>query len=196
MPIKKAWQKHLRGLWQGIHGCGQGGKAPYPVTGSLRSFQEKNESANYIVLSRRKICAHCLKIYCIFPFLTELPSILCKGCCFNSPPRMHAPLNYTFSLLRSGKALKDVIDYVKDTTSLSYKIGTVPVFIQTFLTYMYRERIAHHGHAYKSVDSHSFAEAPHTTRFREKILNKMPGLCVAKSGRKVTLTVDNEVGWA
>ena len=95
MPIKKAWQKHLRGLWQGIHGCGQGGKAPYPVTGSLRSFQEKNESANYIVLSRRKICAHCLKIYCIFPFLTELPSILCKGCCFNSPPPQPSPLHPT-----------------------------------------------------------------------------------------------------
>ena len=106
------------------------------------------------------------------------------------------PINYAFSLLRSGKALKDVIDYVKDTTSLGYKIGTFPVFIQTSLTYMYRERIVHHDHAYESVDSHSFAEAPHTTRFREKILNKMPGLCVAKSGRKVTLTVDNEVGWA
>ena len=32
--------------------------------------------------------------------------------------------------------MKDVIDYVKDTISLSYNIGTVPVFTQMSLTYM------------------------------------------------------------
>ena len=49
---------------------------------------------------------------------------------------MDAPLNYPFSILGSGKAMKDVIDYVKDTISLSYNIGTVPVFTQMSLTYM------------------------------------------------------------
>ena len=86
-----------------------------------------------------------------------------------------------------------MIDYVKDTISLNYEISTVPVFIQTSLTYMYIEGIVHRGLAYKSIDAQSFAEAAHTTRLRQKILNKMKSLCVSKSGRQVTLTVDDEV---
>ena len=39
------------------------------------------------------------------------------------------------------------------------------------------------------------SEAAHATRLREKILKKIPGLCVAKGGRQVTLTVDDKVGW-
>ena len=85
---------------------------------------------------------------------------------------MHAPLNYPFSILFSGKALKGVTDYVKDTVSLSYKIDSAPVFTQISLTYMYRERIVHHGHAYESIDALSFAEAAHATRLREKILTR------------------------
>ena len=61
---------------------------------------------------------------------------------------------------------------------------------------MYRERSVHHGHTYESIDAQSLAEAAHATRLREKILNKIPGLCVAKSGRRVTLTVDNRAGHA
>ena len=38
---------------------GGGATAPSSVTGSLRRIQEKNESTNCTVLSRRKICAHC-----------------------------------------------------------------------------------------------------------------------------------------
>ena len=95
---------------------------------------------------------------------------------------MHALLNYAFSILFSGKTLKDVIDYVKDTILLSYEIGTVPIFTQTSLTYMYRERIVHHRHVYESIDAQSFAETAHATRLREKVLNKIPGLCVAKGG--------------
>ena len=41
----------------GREGCG--GKAPFPVTGSLRRFQGENESVNCTVLSGRKKCAHC-----------------------------------------------------------------------------------------------------------------------------------------
>ena len=114
-----------------------------------------------------------------------------NGALFNLPPSpswMHGLLNYPFSILCSVKALKDVINYVKDTISLSYEIGTVPVFTQTSLMYMYRERIIHHGHAYESFNSQSFAESAHATRLREKVLYKIPGLCVAKSGRQVTLT--------
>ena len=56
-----------------------------------------------------------------------------------------------------------MIDFVKDTISLSYEIGTIQVFTQTSLTYMYRERIVHHGHAYEPIDAQSFAEAAHAT---------------------------------
>ena len=69
-----------------------------------------------------------------------------------------------------------MIDFVKDTISLSYEIGTIQVFTQTSLTYMYRERIVHHGHAHESIDAHSFAKSAHATQLREKILNKIPGL--------------------
>ena len=131
-------------------------------------------------------------MYCISPFLTELSAILRERRCFFSL-WTHAPLNYSFSVLCSRTALKDVIDYVKDTISLSYEIGTVPVFTQTSLTYMYRERIVHHGDAYKSVNAQLFAEAAQATRLREKILNNIPVLCVAKKGRQVTLTVGDEV---
>ena len=109
-------------------------------------------------------------------------------------PWMHTPLNYLFSILCSGKALRDVTDYVNDSISQSYEIGTIPVFTQTSLTYMYRERIINHGHAYESIDAQSFAEAAHATQFREKILNKIQGLSVAKRGRQVAFTVDDEVG--
>ena len=61
---------------------------------------------------------------------------------------------------------------------------------------MYRERIVHHGHVYKSINAQSFAEAAHASQLREKILKKVPGLCVAKSGRHVSLTIDNQVGQA
>ena len=37
-------------------------------------------------------------------------------------------LDYPLSILRSGKALKDMIDYIKETISLVYDVGTVPVF--------------------------------------------------------------------
>ena len=56
--------------------------------------------------------------------------------------------------------------------------------------------IFHHRHVYESIDAQSFAEVAHATHLRERILNKIPGLCVTKSGRQVTLTVDNEVGRA
>ena len=58
---------------------------------------------------------------------------------------------------------------------------------------MYRERIVHQGHAYESIDAQSFAEAAHDTQLREKIPNKILGLYVTKSGRQVTLTVDDKV---
>ena len=107
---------------------------------------------------------------------------------------MHAPLlNSFFSILCSWKSLKCVIDYIQDTLSMSHEIGTVPAITQTSLTYIYRERIIHHRYAYESIDAQSFGEAAHATRLREKIYNKIPGLCASKSGIQVNLTVDNEV---
>ena len=58
---------------------------------------------------------------------------------------------------------------------------------------MGRGQIVHHGHAYESINAQSFAEGAHANQLRERILNKIPGLCVTKSGRQVTLTVDGEV---
>ena len=52
--IGDPWGKEGGG---GREGCG--GKAPFPVTGSLRRFQGENESVNCTVLSGRKKCAHC-----------------------------------------------------------------------------------------------------------------------------------------
>ena len=94
---------------------------------------------------------------------------------FTSPPMdawMHTPLNYPFFIIFAGKALKDVIDYVKDIASLSYEIGTAPADTQTSLTYMYREWIVHHGHAYESIDAQPFAEAAYATRLRETFLTR------------------------
>ena len=56
---------------------------------------------------------------------------------------------------------------------------------------MYRERIVHHRHMYESIDAQSFAETAHATWLREKVLNKIPGLCVAKGGWQVTPTIDD-----
>ena len=85
------------------------GKAPSPVTGSLRRFQEENESANCTVLS--SYGAVCNFVRRMMLYQPPLPLTW-----------MHAPLNYNFSILCPGKALKNVIDYVKDNISLSYEI--------------------------------------------------------------------------
>ena len=130
-------------------------------------------------------------------FLRSCRQFCARDGALTRPPRSPngcMPLNYPFSILCSGKALKDVIDYVKDTISLSYEIGTVPVFTQTSLTYIYRELIVHHRHAYESIGAQSFAEAAHAARCVKLLM--LPDLCVAKSGRQVTLTVDDEVGRA
>ena len=60
---------------------------------------------------------------------------------------------------------------------------------------MYREQIVPIGHANESVHAQSFAEPANATQLREKILNKIPGLWVAKRGRQATFTADHEVGW-
>ena len=56
---------------------------------------------------------------------------------------------------------------------------------------MCNERLTHHGSRYNSIDAVAFARNTHATQVK-----KLPGLCVAKKRRKVTLTVDEEVGRA
>ena len=119
-------------------GGGRESKAPSPMTGSLRRFQEENESTNGTVLSEKKNWYTLLKGLLQISFSYGAASNFVRGAVLY-PPWIHALLNYPFSVLGSGKALKDVIDFVKDTKSLSYDIGTVQVFSQTSLTYMYRE---------------------------------------------------------
>ena len=56
---------------------------------------------------------------------------------------------------------------------------------------MCNERLIHHGSRYNSIDAVAFARNNHATQVK-----KLPGLCVAKKRRKVTLTIDGEVGRA
>ena len=71
-----------------------------------------------------------------------------------------------------------------------------PVFTQKSLTDLYKERIIYHGMWVESVDAEAFSEVAHCTHLRNAIMDKVPSLCVAKSGRTVSLTLDDEVGRA
>ena len=49
---------------------------------------------------------------------------------------------------------------------------------------------------YDNSDAESFANNKHAARMREKILAEIPGLCMAKRGREVTLTLNDDLGRA
>ena len=99
------------------------------------------------------------------------------------------------ALLREieGKALKDVVDYVKDTITACHEGNGTPVLTQKSLTDLYKERIIYHGMSVESVDALAFSEVAHCTHLRNAIMDNVPGICVAKSGRTVSLTLHDEV---
>ena len=53
---------------------------------------------------------------------------------------------------------------------------------------MYDDRLIHHGSQCDSIDAVAFARNIHANQAWEKIQDKIPGLCIAKKGREVTLT--------
>ena len=61
---------------------------------------------------------------------------------------------------------------------------------------MYNDRLIHHGPRFDSIDAVAFARNTHVTRVQAKVYLKILGLCIAKKGRAVTLTIDDEVGRA
>ena len=67
---------------------------------------------------------------------------------------------------------------------------------QKSLTDLYKERIVFHGTLVDSIDAEGFAKKFQYTHLREQIMDEVPGLCVAKSGRTFALTIDAEVGQA
>ena len=93
----------------------------------------------------------------------------------------------------SGIALKDVVEYIRDAIAITYKNNSVPVFIQKSITDVFNDRLIHHGSQYDSIDAVAFARNTHATQEREKVQEKIPGHCVEKKGRAVTLTIDDKV---
>ena len=140
--------------------------------------------------------AKCLKDAILIAKLSEgdLPAIeakyhkKCLTDTYNSFLRASKKMNLGERELLSSiedLALSDVVEYIQDTIALSYDDNTVPVFTQKSLTDFYKSRIIHHGSLYDSIDSLAFSQTAHATRLQEKILEKVPGLCVAKRSREV-----------
>ena len=95
------------------------------------------------------------------------------------------------------KALEDVVKYVKDTIKNSQLDGSTPVFQQKVLADLYKDRIVCYGRLIDSFDEEGFAKTVHSTHLREKIMDQVPGLSIAKkSGLTVAITMDDEVGRA
>ena len=92
--------------------------------------------------------------------------------------------------------LKDVVEYIRDAIAITYEDNSIPAFTQKSITDLYNDRLIHHGSRYDLIDAVAFARNTHATRVREKIQEKIPGLCVAKKATEVTLTIDDEVGRA
>lgn len=96
-------------------------------------------------------------------------------------------------LLCLGKALKDVMNYVKDKTLLCYEENETSVSTQKSLTHFYKDRIIHYGRTHETIYAKGFAKSVHCTRFRNKIAANISGLSSVKNKRKASLTGDNEV---
>ena len=91
-------------------------------------------------------------------------------------------------------ALKDVAEYIRDAIAITYENKSIPVFTEKSITYLYNNRLMYHGSQYNSIDAAASAWNTHATWMREKIQEKIPGFCIAKKGREVTLNIDDEVG--
>ena len=79
---------------------------------------------------------------------------------------------------------------MKETVPICHESNSAPIFTQKSLTDIYNEKQVHHG------ASKEFTKKTHCTHLREKIMMEVPGLCDARDGRQVTLSIDNDVGRA
>lgn len=96
-------------------------------------------------------------------------------------------------LLCLGKALKDVMNYVRDKTLLCYEENETSAFTQKSLKHFYKDRIIHYGPTHETIYAKGFAKSVHSTRFRNKIVANISGLSSVKNERKASLTGDDEV---
>ena len=78
--------------------------------------------------------------------------------------------------------MEDSIDLSDDST--------VPVFRLQDMKIMYQKQMKAHG------ASTGMADLVHTTRFKQKLLENIPGLCESKDGRCILLTLDGQMGRA
>ena len=78
--------------------------------------------------------------------------------------------------------------------AIIYQDNNIPVFTQNSITDMYNDRLIYHGSRYDAIDAVVFAGNTHATRLREKFQEKIPGVSVEKKSRKVTFTLDDEIG--
>ena len=98
--------------------------------------------------------------------------------------------NYNFHL---GMALKDVVEYIRDAIAIIYVDNSIPVFTQKPVTDMNNDRLLQHSPRYDSTNAVALTQNTHATQ-GEKIQEKIPSLCVAKTSGEVTLNIDDEVG--
>ena len=99
-------------------------------------------------------------------------------------------LNMYHSKHYNNKALNDVIDCIKDKVTFCIESDSTPVFSQKLLTDLYKARLTCHG------ADQEFTKRSHCTRLREQIMEKVPGLRESRDGRKVFLSIVDDIGKA
>ena len=88
------------------------------------------------------------------------------------------------------KALKDVVDYIKEKVIICIESECTPVFTQKSLSDLYKQRLICHG------AGEDFAKKSHATRLRENVMQKIPGFRESRDGRKVLISMDDDIGKA
>ena len=78
-----------------------------------------------------------------------------------------------------GVALSEVVEWIKDNITSSYENSIVPVFQQKDIVEMYNNQLIIHG------APPELTKNTHCTRLKEKILDRIPGLCETKKGRSI-----------
>ena len=84
------------------------------------------------------------------------------------------------------------MNWIRDTIAVSLDSNTVPVFLLKDLFDMYKYNLKQYG----ASASSDLIQNAHRTRFKDQLLNLIPGLVSAYSPKRVTLTLDGEVGKA
>ena len=88
------------------------------------------------------------------------------------------------------KAHSDIVNYEKETMRSCHESNSAPIFTQKSLADIYSAKLVYHG------ASKEFTKKTHCTHLRKKIMMEVPGLCDARDGRQVTLSIDDDDGRA